>query len=284
MIQRIKKKNYNKIFLISGVVLTGLLVSCGGASKSIDSTNIKDAESPFILPLHEDIKECFSCDEKKPIHLDQFKTVLIDSKLQQYKNGGKSREEFKKLDTFCDDTIFKVCGDAMVLQATDDKNDRVEFRQLKNLKLNDQSILRFQAKFENLPNSNDRKGVTLAQIHNDAQGVGRPLFRVEYTGENELRAVLTDTYIKYEGESTNDYLVGFRDGHELYCKLEILESGNQISVYVKNINTGKSKTKIYTVDNKWLEKDGDFYFKTGAYLQVAGKAPRVSYYSLKYSY
>lgn len=279
-----KSINYQIVYVLLGFILMIQMISCGVKSGSTIPNSSEKEEIPFILPPHKTTTECYSCNEKKPNDLDRFKDAFVDSKLQQYTDEGKSREEFKNLTSFCDDTIFKVCGDAVVLQATDEKSDRVEFRQLKDLSLDTSSILRFQATFENLPNYGDRKGVTLAQIHSDASGVGRPLFRVEYTGTNELHAVLTNTYVKHEGESTTDYLIGFNDGHELYCKLEIVGSGNQIKVFVKNITTGKSKEKIYTVASKWLEKDGDFYFKTGAYLQVPGKSPRATYYSLNYFY
>ncbi|PRP66826.1 polysaccharide lyase family 7 protein [Nonlabens agnitus] len=271
------------LFSLLGVFI---LTACSPKINGVDQ-NAQDAESAYMLPpIPASIlsnEPCTSCNTV-PGTLSQFANALKDSKLQRYTNAGTEKIEYKKAEEFCNPLFFTTCDNLMVLTATDQAKDRIEFRQEKDLSLNDQSIMRLQASFQNLPIGSTTKGVTMAQIHSDASGVERPLLRVEYTGAKDVRVVVTDTYVKGAGKSINDFMMNFQDGHELYCKLEIMESGNQVHVYLKNITTGKSNSKTYTVSNKWLEKDGDFYFKTGAYLQESGSIPIVRYQSLSYYY
>lgn len=287
-------KHYYKLLLLSLFTWSTLSSCAQKQGTKVDEKVIKkgnglnedDLESTFIIPFAgKDINTagCSQCDTK-PGDLSSFNAALKDVKVQRYTDGGTNKIEHKIAETFCDKAFFSTCNGLMIIQATDQKNDRVELRQEKNLDLKTPSIMRFQAKFENLPNASVTKGVTLAQIHSDASDVGRPLLRVEYTGENELRVVVTDTYVKGEGRSINDFMLTFKDGDELYCKLEMKGSDDQVSVYLKNMNTGKSKSKTYTVNSTWKEKDGNFHYKTGAYLQESGKSPRASYRMLQFTY
>ena len=269
------------------IVLSATLFSACAQKGTSTKKKKQDIEDQYILPAIEATvlnADPFTSCEPVPGSLSNFSSALKDSKLQRYTNAGSDKKEYKAAEEYCNPLFFTACGNLMVLTATDKAKDRIEFRQEKDLALNDQSIMRLQASFQNLPTGSSTKGVTMAQIHSDASGVERPLLRVEYTGANDVRVVVTDTYEKGEGKSTNDFMVNFRNGHELYCKLEIMESGNQVSVYVKNVTTGKSNSKTYTVVKKWLEKDGDFYFKTGAYLQESGSSPVVKYQLLNYYY
>ncbi|MDP5100967.1 MAG: polysaccharide lyase family 7 protein [Nonlabens sp.] len=282
-----------RLFVVACLILTitgcspKQATSTGGQSTSVTPQGDDAIESAYMLPRMEkttaESKNCSTCDVK-PGDLPAFNKALMDVKVQRYTDGGTTKIEHKIAETFCDKEFFSTCDGLMIIQATDEKSDRVELRQEKNLGLTAPSIMRFQAKFENLPNASASKGVTLAQIHNDASGVGRPLLRVEYTGENELRVVVTDTYVKGAGTSTNDYMVTFKDGDELYCKLEMTGNDDEVRVFIKNMNTGKSKSKAYTVNSTWKQKDGDFYYKTGAYLQESGKSPRASYSMLQFNY
>ena len=172
----------------------------------------------------------------------------------------------------------------MVLTSTGKKNDRTEIRQNKNLSLNKYSAMDFSAVIENAPTSNPKKGVTIGQIHNDAEGVKRPLLRVEIAGGNAVRVVVTDSYLKGEGDTDNDFFTSFKDKDQIDCKIEINGANNKISVTIKNVTTGKSETKSYTVSKLWQEKDGEFYFKAGAYTQVDGPKTKVSYSKFQFLY
>jgi len=228
-------------------------------------------------------KECGSC-EIKPGQIAKFKDALTDAKLHYYTNEGKNKLDLKKAEEECNKDYFTVCNDLLVLTSPGQKKDRTEIRQDKNLSLNDYSAMEFSAIFEKLPSSNKRKGVTIGQIHNDTKGVKRPLLRVEIAGGNEIRVVVTDSYIKGEGNVKNDFLTSFSDKNHINCKIEINDSSNKITVFIKNITTGKSKSKTYEVSKLWQKMDGQFYFKAGAYTQVSGPKTRVSYDKFKFIY
>ncbi len=269
----------------TGCIFISSCTSTIGAQTKTDKQTQEQLESAFILPITKASNKKSDPDcSIKPGDVAVFTAALKDSKLQRYTDDGTTKREFKNAEAFCDENFFYSQDNKLILIASDGKSDRIELRQEKNLSLNQQSTLRFQAQFENLPNSSDNKGVTLAQIHSDADGVGRPILRLEFTGANELRAVVTDTYEKGEGKSENDLLLSFRDGHHLYAMIEIAPAGNAMNIYVKNLDTGKSAFKTYTASIKWQQKDGDFYFKTGAYLQESGKSPRATYDLLQFTY
>lgn len=279
-------------FLLLGVVAT-LLCTASCTKEELDQVDLtledeNAIEAQFIIPVGQETDDSSkaSCDtcNTKPGDISKFNAALRDSKVQRYTNGGNTKKEYKTAETYCNTSFFTTCNGRMVFKSTSKTNDRVEIRQEKDLSLNNQSIMRFQAKLEDLPTSSSSKGVTIAQIHSDASSVGRPLLRLEYTGNNQLRAEVTDTYVKNEGSVKDDFMVNFNDGDQVYCKLEIKSSGNKVNIYVKNVSTGQTKSRTYTVSSKWRQKDGDFYFKTGAYLQQSGKSPRVSYNRFQFFY
>jgi len=171
----------------------------------------------------------------------------------------------------------------LVLTSSGKKKDRTEIRQDKNLSLNQYSAMEFSAIFENTPTSNDRKGVTIGQIHNDTKGVKRPLLRVEIAGGNEIRVIVTDSFIKGEGNTENDFLVSFNEKDKIECKIEI-NKRNKVTVSVKNITSGKKKKISYPVSELWQKMDGQFYFKAGAYTQVSGPKTKVSYDKFNFIY
>jgi hypothetical protein len=219
-----------------------------------------------------------------PGDLDQFKDALKDSKLHYYTDGGTTKLDLKKAEEVCDINYFTVCDNLLVVTSTGKKNDRTEIRQDKNLSLNTYSAMAFSATYENVPSSNSKKGVTIGQIHNDANGVKRPLLRVEIAGGNAVRVIVTDSYLKGEGDTDNDFFTSFKEKDQLDCKIEINEADNKVTVIIKNNTTGKSEQKTYKVSKLWQEKDGEFYFKAGAYTQVDGPKTKVSYSKFQFIY
>ena len=235
-------------------------------------------------PLSEGTKnDCDNC-KVKPGDLSKFSDALKDSKIHYYTNSGTLKLDLKKAQEICDVNYFAACDGLMVLTSTGKKNDRTEIRQNKNLSLNKYSAMDFSAVIENAPTSNPKKGVTIGQIHNDAEGVKRPLLRVEIAGGNAVRVVVTDSYLKGEGDTDNDFFTSFKNKDQIDCKIEINGANNKISVTVKNVTTSKSETKSYTVSKLWQEKDGEFYFKAGAYTQVDGPKTKVSYSKFQFLY
>lgn len=228
-------------------------------------------------------KGCGTC-EVLPGQIAKFKNALTDSKLHYYTNGGKTKLDLKKAEKECNESYFLICDDLLVLTSPGQKKDRIEIRQDKNLSLNDYSAMDFSAYFEKVPASNDRKGVTIGQIHNDTKGVKRPLLRVEIAGGDEIRVVVTDTYLKGQGNVENDFLVSFSEKDHIDCKIEINQKGHKITVIVKNNTTGKKKSRSYKVSKMWQKMDGQFYFKAGAYTQVSGPQTQVSYDKFDFIY
>lgn len=226
---------------------------------------------------------CGSCDVK-PGQIDKFKSALEDSKLHFYTDEGKTKLDLKKADKECNSDYFTTCNNKMVLISSGKKKDRTEIRQNKKLKLNDYSKLYFDGSFANTPKDNLRKGVTIAQIHNSAEGVKRPLLRVEIAGGIAIKSVFTSSYLKGQGDVDNDFLVPFKDGDEIECTVIIKGSGNKVSVEVYNKTRDMRKKVTYKVGNLWQEKDGEFYFKAGAYTQVSGPKTIVMYDEFKFYY
>ena len=227
--------------------------------------------------------KCGSC-TIKPGQLNKFKDALTDSKLHYYTNGGKTKLDLKKANKECDSSYFFLCKDMLVLSSAGTKKDRTELRQKKKLSLNDASSMYFDAIIVNTPKTNKKKGVTIGQIHNSADGVKRPLLRIEIAGGNQIRSVVTNTYVKGEGKVKNDFLVPFKDGDNITCKIKIKKSGNEIMVEVKNITKNLKQKISYKVNDLWLEKDGEFYFKAGAYTQVTGPETKIFYNEFRYKY
>jgi hypothetical protein len=228
-------------------------------------------------------KDCNTC-AIIPGEIPQFKDALTDSKLHYYTNGGTTKLDLKKAEEVCDINYFTVCDSLMVLTSAGKKNDRTEIRQDKNLSLNKYSAMSFSATYENVPSSNSKKGVTIGQIHNDANGVKRPLLRVEIAGGNAVRVIVTDSYLKGEGDTDNDFFTTFKEKDQLDCKIEINEADNKVTVIIKNNTSGKSEQKFYKVSKLWQEMDGEFYFKAGAYTQVDGPKTKVSYSKFQFLY
>lgn len=276
----------NRYLLVSTFFFAIFMVFLNACAQQVSDKNysstmipLEIAEESYIMPLRDKSKETGDCNtcSTKPGDITNFSEALKQSKVQRYTNAGTIKKEYKEAETFCDLDFFSTCNNRLIITSTGEAKDRLELRQEKDLALNQKSIMRFQATWENLPSSNLKKGVTFAQIHSDASTVERPLLRIEYTGANEIRCVVTDTYEKGEGSAKNDLLFTYKEGQELYGKIELTGIDNQVLIYLKNLSTGKSATKTYRVSNKWLEKDGDFYFKTGAYLQEDGGRPQASY-------
>lgn len=228
-------------------------------------------------------KTCGTC-ELIPGKVEKFKDALLESKLHYYTNGGKSKLDLKKAYEECDLAYFSICNDKLVLTSSGQSKDRTEIRQKKKLSLNDYSKMFFDGEITNTPKSNERKGVTIAQIHSAADEVKRPLLRVEVAGGKEIKVVVTESYMKGEGAVEKDFLVPFKDGDRITCSIEIKDKGNKIGVEVENKTKGKKKKYQYNVSELWQSKDGFFYFKAGAYTQVSGPKTRVSYYEFKYEY
>jgi len=226
--------------------------------------------------------DCYNCD-LKPGQSKKYRKALTDSKLHYYTNGGTTKLDLKKAEEECNSAYFVLCDDNLILTSPGQKKDRVEIRQDKNLSLNQYSAMDFSAVYENVPASNDRKGVTIGQIHNDTKGVKRPLLRVEIAGGDEIRVVVTDSFIKGQGNVENDFLVSFKEKDQIDCKIEI-NKGNKITVSVKNNTTGKKKERSYNVSELWQKMDGQFYFKAGAYTQVSGPQTKVSYNKFNFIY
>ncbi len=226
---------------------------------------------------------CGTCD-LKPGDVSKFKDALTESKLHYYTDNGKTKLDLKKANEECNLNYFYICNDKLVLTSSGMAKDRTELRQKKKLSLNDYSKMFFDGIITNTPKSNERKGVTIGQIHSSADGVKRPLLRVEVDGGKEIKVVVTDSYVKGEGVVHKDFLVPFKDGDRLTCAIEIKKSGNKIGVEVANKTNGKKKKRTYNVSELWQSKDGFFYFKAGAYTQVSGPKTRVSYDEFKYDY
>ncbi|SDR71166.1 Alginate lyase [Polaribacter sp. KT25b] len=236
--------------------------------------------TPFCISQE---NECVNCDVL-PGQLDNFKAALTDSKVHYYTNGGTTKLDLKKAEEVCDVNYFTTCNNLLVLISTGKKNDRTEIRQDKNLSLNQYSAMDFSAIYENVPSSNSKKGVTIGQIHNDTKGVKRPLLRVEIAGGNEVRVIVTSSYLKGEGKTENNFFTSFKEKDQLDCKIEINEADNNVTVIIKNNTTGKSEQKSYNVSKLWQEMDGEFYFKAGAYTQVDGPKTKVSYSKFQFLY
>lgn len=227
--------------------------------------------------------KCNLC-ETLPGKIAEFEAALTDAKLHYYTNNGKTKLDLKKAEEVCDANYFYTCNNLMVLISSGQKNDRTEIRQDKNLSLNEYSAMYFKGKFEKAPDSNERKGVTIGQIHNDTKGVKRPLLRVEIAGGNAIKVIVTESYIKNEGKVTNDFFTAFKDQDEIECKIEINDADDKVTVFVNNITQGKKEKKSYTVSDLWKEMDGNFYFKAGAYTQVSGPKTKVSYSRFQFIY
>jgi len=227
--------------------------------------------------------DCKSC-TVIPGSIDKFKNALTDSKLHYYTDGGKTKLDLKKAALECNPEYFTTCNGLLILTSPGKKKDRTEIRQNKNLALNDYSAMEFAAIFEKVPFTNEKKGVTIGQIHNDTKGVKRPLLRVEIAGGSEIRTVVTDSYLKGEGNVTNDFFTSFTEGDHIECKITINETGNSVTVFVKNTTENKIKTKTYKVSKLWQKMDGEFYFKAGAYTQVSGPKTKVSYDKFDFRY
>lgn len=219
-----------------------------------------------------------------PGQLAKFKDALTDSKLHYYTNEGTTKLDLKKAELECNINYFSVCKDLMILTSSGKTKDRTEIRQDKNLSLNSYSAMHFSAVFENVPSSNSRKGVTIGQIHNDTKGVKRPLLRVEIAGGNAIKVIVTDSYLKNKGNVDNVYLTSFDEKDHLDCKIEIKGTNNEISVIVKNITKGISIKRSFEVSDMWQQKDGNFYYKAGAYTQVSGPKTKVSYNKFQFIY
>lgn len=219
-----------------------------------------------------------------PGEVDKFSDALLDSKLHYYTNEGTTKFDLKKAEKECNLNYFSICNDKMVLTSTGYKKDRTELRQKKKLSLNDFSEMYFEAQIVNTPKANEKKGVTIAQIHSSAVGVKRPLLRVEIVGGNEIRSVVTESYLKGEGAVQNDFLVPFKDGDDIICAVTIKKGDNKVEVELINKTKKKKKKRTYKVSELWQTKDGLFYFKAGAYIQVSGPKTRVSYSEFKYQY
>lgn len=238
----------------------------------------------FNIPFsYSQNNSCKSC-TLKPGDLIHFKSALKDAKLHYYTNQGKTKLDLKKAEEVCDLNYFFECNDKMVLISPGQKSDRIEIRQDKDLALDKKSTLYFLASFEDVPTDRLNKGVTIAQIHNDTKGVKRPLLRVEITGNNQIRVILTESYLKNEGIVENDFFIPFNEKDLIECTLTILGNEEDILIKLKNVTQNKKREIVYHVSDLWKTMDGNFYFKSGAYTQVSGAKTKVTYHKFKFFY
>ena len=152
-----------------------------------------------------------------PGSIPKFKDALTDAKLHYYTNGGKTKLDIKKAELECNLDYFTIINNKMVLISSGQKKDRTEIRQDKNLSLNDYSAMFFSATIEKVPFTEKRKGITIGQIHNDTKGVKRPLLRVEIAGGNDIRTVVTSSYLKGEGKVIKDSFTSFTEKDTIEC-------------------------------------------------------------------
>ncbi|WP_296638356.1 polysaccharide lyase family 7 protein [Polaribacter sp.] len=172
----------------------------------------------------------------------------------------------------------------MILISPGQKSDRIEIRQEKDLYLSAKSAMHFIASFEDVPDASPNKGVTIGQIHNDAKGVKRPLLRVEIAGGNDIRVVVTESYLKNEGDVENDFFTSFDEKDRIECIIKILGDGDELAVEIKNLTKNEARVISYNLSDLWKTMDGNFFFKAGAYTQVAGPKTKVSYEKFKFIY
>ncbi|MEN8966038.1 MAG: polysaccharide lyase family 7 protein [Polaribacter sp.] len=237
----------------------------------------------FNLTLSYSQNNTINCDIK-PGDIEKFNKALVDAKLHYYSNQGKTKLDLKKAEELCYKDYFYTLNGKMILISPGQKSDRIEIRQEKDLDLNAKSAMHFIATFEDVPEERSNKGVTIGQIHNDAKGVKRPLLRVEIAGGNQIRVVVTESYLKNEGDVENDFFTSFEQKDKIECIIEILGDGDELAVGVKNLTKNEARVITYSVGDLWKTMNGNFYFKAGAYTQVSGPKTKVSYEQFKFIY
>lgn len=237
----------------------------------------------FNLTIGYGQKDTVNC-EIKPGDIEKFNKALVDAKLHYYTNQGKTKLDLKKAEELCNKDYFYALDGKMILISPGQKSDRIEIRQEKDLDLNAKSAMHFIATFVDVPDQRFNKGVTIGQIHNDTKGVKRPLLRVEIAGGNEIRVVVTESYLKNKGDVENDFFTSFDEKDRIECIIEILGNGDELAVEIKNLTKNEARVITYSVSDLWKTMDGNFYFKAGAYTQVAGPKTKVSYEQFKFIY
>lgn len=276
-------KKFNFLSLV--LLLTMLfVVSCEKSNSleeiSDDLTNIDTEEENYVSETNDGFAGSrASCDDCSPMPHDAYN---LNHFVIERDYGNVDQDTDATSNSACWEGVFNTCGGWMVITGPDDDGERVELKlgSNKNTYLNDYSYLKFRGLLENFPSSGE---FTIAQVHNRHDDSERPFLRV-VVKNGKLGWKIADRYYGPSSQVNydDDDMWTINDGDRFVVQMTILGSGNKIKLWAKNYATGSSKTKTWDLDNiegddKWLDVDGHFYFKTGIYLQDDMDQVRFSY-------
>ncbi len=252
----------------------------------LDDLAILDAEEEKYASemLGEAAVERAACDDCNPMPHDAY---TLSHFIIERDYGSVDNDLSATSNNACWPGVFNTCGGWMVITGPDDDGERVELKlgSNKNTYLNDQSYLKFRGLLEDFPSSGE---FTIAQVHNRHPDSERPFLRV-IVKNGKLGWKIADRYYGSSNQVNydDDDMWTINEGDRFVVQMTILGSGNRIKLWAKNYTTGSSKTKTWDLDNisgdnKWLDVDGSFYFKTGIYLQDDMDPVRFSYNYFKF--
>lgn len=172
--------------------------------------------------------------------------------------------------TFNSTDFFFMEGDNMVLVSKESDGKRTELKEKpgEEKSLNDYKKLTYTAKVENIPEN----GVTIAQVHNRADGVQRPLVRVYIDDDLKIKFKLTDDP---DSASTYTTITGpVYDESSIFSVIVLIENG--VAEFSVDTTNG-SLNHTFTPSNNWSPYSSSYYLKAGVYTEGNDIKPKISF-------
>ena len=172
--------------------------------------------------------------------------------------------------TFGPTDYYYMDNEVMVLVSKEPDGKRTELKEAPGQEraLTVAKTLSYTATIHNIPEN----GVTIAQVHNRADGVLRPLVRVYIDDDLKLKYKLTD-----DPDSDSEYttITGplYQEGDTLQVTVT-LENGTASFL---TTTTSGSVEETFTPSAKWLPYPNSYYLKAGVYTEGNDTRPEIHF-------
>ena len=143
---------------------------------------------------------------------------------------------------------------------------RGEYRDVTNIDLDLKNKQDFTFSIGDYDNEHE---LIMAQLHNDASGVGRPYLTISAEG-GKIYFKRSLDFVKGTSTDTSGTTLTYRTNDRYRIKMESSYGTRSVFCKVWNLDTGESKSKTWSFDSSWNSLDGNFYWKHGIYMPDGG--------------
>lgn len=191
-------------------------------------------------------------------------------------SGNKyDREQYAACGLDNEEWMDKYTDGRFMLKCLKEDGQRTELKEATGdeANLSDYKRMRFTAKFSNIPSH----GVTIAQIHNRADGVKRPWLRLYLDGDKTFKIKETETNPTGSSSTYTTYAgMEYSVNEEVEITIWTGLSGQEKAKIRVDYNGTRFQETLYP-SSAWSNFENDYYLKAGVYTEGADIEAKVIY-------